>query len=333
MFRVVDVFDTPGFHAEAEPPGIVIAVADDPATATDSYWLEQATLTLTTAVSRDPRVVTVPSVADAVERIRRGCTRHPIAASVCDAVLRAGQPVAGIDRGLLIESLAYSTLQGGPEFTIWLSERRARERGTETDEPLLVRRDGTTLHITFDRPSRHNAFDDRTRAALLDALAVARWDTTIDVVEIDGAGPSFCSGGDLTEFGRFTSTAEAHLARTRYSPARALDALARRLGPNLRARVHGHTMGSGLEMAAFCGVVSAHPDTVFGLPELQLGLIPGAGGTVSIPRRIGRWRAAYLMLGGEPIDAPTALSWGLVDAIHEITDAAPGFAGHELDPA
>ena len=70
-------------------------------------------------------------------------------------------------------------------------------------------------------------------------------------------------------------------------------------------------------MAAYCGVVAAHPDTVFGLPELDLGLVPGAGGTVSIPRRIGRWRTAYLVLTGRRIDAATARRWGLVDEVRE----------------
>jgi enoyl-CoA hydratase/carnithine racemase len=79
--------------------------------------------------------------------------------------------------------------------------------------------------------------------------------------------------------------------------------------------VHGQVLGSGLEMAAYCGHVSAHPDSVLGLPELALGLIPGAGGTVSVTRRIGRWRMAYLVLSGETLDAETALQWGLVDAI------------------
>jgi enoyl-CoA hydratase/carnithine racemase len=71
-----------------------------------------------------------------------------------------------------------------------------------------------------------------------------------------------------------------------------------------------------LEMAAFCGWVEAHEDSVIGLPELSLGLIPGAGGTVSVTRRIGRWRTAYLVLTGRTVDAATALTWGLVDAIY-----------------
>lgn len=68
-------------------------------------------------------------------------------------------------------------------------------------------------------------------------------------------------------------------------------------------------------MAAFCGRVQSRPDAVFGLPELALGLIPGAGGTVSVTRRIGRWRTAYLVLSGKTIDPQTALRWGLVDEI------------------
>jgi enoyl-CoA hydratase/carnithine racemase len=79
--------------------------------------------------------------------------------------------------------------------------------------------------------------------------------------------------------------------------------------------VHGQVLGSGLEMAAYCGWVQAQPDAVLGLPELSLGLIPGAGGTVSITRRIGRWRTAYLVLSGRTIDPPTAMRWGLIDAV------------------
>jgi enoyl-CoA hydratase/carnithine racemase len=66
-------------------------------------------------------------------------------------------------------------------------------------------------------------------------------------------------------------------------------------------------------MAAFCGQITAAPDAVFGLPELSLGLIPGAGGTVSVTRRIGRWRTAYLVLSGLTIDVETAVAWGLAD--------------------
>jgi enoyl-CoA hydratase/carnithine racemase len=181
-------------------------------------------------------------------------------------------------------------------------------------DPVLAHRDGDTLRIAFNRPERHNAFSTDARAALLEALAVAQFDPSVDEVVLTGNGQSFCSGGDLAEFGTFTDPASAHLARTRYSPALALDAVTSRLGAACRAEVHGQVLGSGLEMAAFCGRIEAAADSVFGLPELSLGLIPGAGGTVSVTRRIGRWRTAYLVLSGLSIDADTAVTWGLADA-------------------
>jgi enoyl-CoA hydratase/carnithine racemase len=180
---------------------------------------------------------------------------------------------------------------------------------------VLAERDGDTLHVRFNRPQRHNAFSTDARAALLEELDVAHLDPSIDEVVLSGNGPSFCSGGDHAEFGTFADPASAHLARTRHSPALVLDELTARFGRSCRAEVHGQVLGSGLEMAAYCGWVQAGSDAVFGLPELSLGLIPGAGGTVSITRRIGRWRTAYLVLSGEPIDPATALSWGLVDAV------------------
>ena len=81
--------------------------------------------------------------------------------------------------------------------------------------------------------------------------------------------------------------------------------------------MHGSCVGAGVELPAFATRVVARPDASFRLPELGMGLVPGAGGTVSLPRRIGRQRAAWLALTGVPIDVETALSWRLVDAIAE----------------
>ena len=215
---------------------------------------------------------------------------------------------------MVTESLAYSTLQAGPEFARWLAERGPASAPVEPD-PVVAGRDGGTLHVRFNRPARHNAFSTPARAALLEALEVARVDPSVTEVVLAGNGRSFCSGGDLAEFGSFADPASAHLARTRHSPALVLDEIAARLGPACRAEVHGQVLGSGLEMAAFCGHVTCRADATLGLPELALGLLPGAGGTVSITRRIGRWRTAYLVLSGATIDAATALAWGLVDAV------------------
>ena len=79
--------------------------------------------------------------------------------------------------------------------------------------------------------------------------------------------------------------------------------------------VHGACVGAGIELPAFAGRVVASRDAWFALPEVAMGLVPGAGGTVSLPRRIGAQRTAWLALTGRRIDAETALAWGLVDEL------------------
>lgn len=275
---------------------------------------DEATFTLTESESDDRRAVTVGSIPDALDELRERCLRWPQAAAICSDVLRAFDPGAPAFAGIVTESLAYSTLQSGPEFARWLTER-GPARQVNLPDPVQAERVEDNLYVRFNRPQRHNAFSTDARAALLEALEVARLDPSVTDVVLSGNGPSFCSGGDLAEFGTFADPASAHLARIRHSPALVLDELTARLGTRCRAEVHGQVLGSGLEMAAFCGWVQSRPDAVFGLPELTLGLIPGAGGTVSITRRIGRWRTAYLVLSGQTIDAPTALRWGLIDEI------------------
>ena len=315
MLRVIDLSSVPEPYPDLVPPGVVVAFgsAADMASPSAEFWLEKATFTLAEDCSADRRVITVESVFGALAELRRRCERWPRASAVCDDVLRAVDPGDPTLTGLVTESLAYSTLQAGPEFARWLDER-GPAHPPDIAEPLLVDREGDTVRIRFNRPQRHNAFSADVRGALLEALTVALMDPSVTEVVLSGNGPSFCSGGDLAEFGTFDDPASAHLARTRHSPGLLLDALALRLGPACRAEVHGQVLGSGLEMAAFCGWVAAKPDSVFGLPELSLGLIPGAGGTVSVTRRIGRWRTAYLVLSGRTIDVDTAMSWGLVDA-------------------
>lgn len=287
------------------PSGVVVAIGS-PA--------DDATFTLTEEESDDRRVITVRSVSDALDEVRERCAHWPHAAAICDDVLRAVDPAAPAFAGVVTESLAYSTLQAGPEFARWLEERGTSEL-PEIPDPVVAERIDDTLYVRFNRVQRHNAFSTDARGALLEALEVARVDPSVTEVVLSGNGSSFCSGGDLGEFGTLADPASAHIARTRYSPALVLAELTERLGARCRARVHGHVLGSGLEMAAFCGHVESSRDAVFGLPELSLGLIPGAGGTVSVTRRIGRWRTAYLVLSGRTIDAPTALRWGLIDEI------------------
>jgi enoyl-CoA hydratase/carnithine racemase len=172
-------------------------------------------------------------------------------------------------------------------------------------------RTGTTLAITLARPERRNALSVEMRDALVEALELVAGDPRIETAVIGGEGPDFCAGGDLAEFGTAPDPATAHAVRSARLPARALVACRDRV----EFRLHGACVGAGAELAAFGRRVIAAPDTWFRLPELGFGLIPGAGGCVSLVRRIGRQRATWLALSGRRIDAATARDWGLVDSI------------------
>lgn len=254
--------------------------------------------------------VGVPDPAIAAQELAAAVGRNPGAATVLAGLLRwsGTLPVpAAVDA----ESLAYSSLLGGPEFSGWLARRGPRPLPpAATGEPVVVERAGDVLHLTLNRPERRNAYGREVRDALVAALQVAEVDPGLRVV-LDGAGPVFCAGGDLDEFGTTPDLVTAHFVRTRAGAARPLARLAGRV----EVLLHGTCVGAGIELPAFAGRVVAAPDTRFVLPEVGMGLIPGAGGTVSIPRRVGRWRTLWLALTGASLDAATALDWGLVDEL------------------
>jgi hypothetical protein len=236
--------------------------------------------------------------------------RQPAAAAVAAQVLRASLALS-VDAALAIESIGYSMLLASEGFAAWRAATPVRQRSDEPAPRVLVDADGPALRLRLNRPASRNAFDARMRDELAEALAFALAHPDSPPVELSGEGPSFSAGGDLDEFGAADEVGRAHLIRTLRSPAR----LVRQLGSRITARVHGACVGAGIEVPAAAGRVVAVPGAVFRLPELSMGLIPGAGGMASIPRRIGRRRACYLAMSGAEINAATALAWGLVDAV------------------
>jgi enoyl-CoA hydratase/carnithine racemase len=259
----------------------------------------------------DGRVIGVPDPAVALARLRDRFAATPLAALTYTWLLRqsAGLPVPA---ALSAESAAYSTLLAGPEFAAWLVGRGAPRSPDDRGDRVTTTRAGDVLTVRLNRPARRTAVDAAMRDALLAALAPAEWDPAVQV-DLSGVGPSFSAGGDLDEFGSAPDPASAHVLRLGRSVAEVLH----RLRDRVTVRVHGTCLGAGFELPTFAGRVVAAPDTVLGLPELAMGLIPGAGGTVGIVRRAGRWRAAWLGLTGARIDAPTARAWGLVDEIDD----------------
>ena len=253
-----------------------------------------------------------------VGSIAESVGRHPLAAAALVRLLR-GREGRSLEAGLVAESASYSALQAGPELAAWLASRAPRPRAQE-GAPVRVERDGDHLHITLTRPHVRNALDTTMRDALVEAFLLPALDPSIAEVHLRGEGASFCAGGDLDGFGTFPDPATAHVVRLQQSVGRAIARVAGRV----TAHLHGACVGSGIELPAFAGRVLADPSTSISLPEVSMGLIPGAGGTVSLPARIGRQRTARLALSGEAIDATTARAWGLVDEIVDDLADRPG---------
>jgi enoyl-CoA hydratase/carnithine racemase len=249
---------------------------------------------------------------DLLDQVVAGVEASPMASRTLVQLLRAGEGHT-VEVALVEESLAYSMLLASREFAAWLAARTPRAPKPDQGDVVLLERRETELCVTLNRPHVHNAYSASMRDALVAALAVAEVDGSVARVLLRGAGPSFCSGGDLDEFGTAGDPAAAHVVRTAQSGAAAIH----RLRERTTAHVHGACVGAGVELPAFAGHVIAHPGATFRLPEIAMGLIPGAGGTVSLPRRIGRQRTALLALSGAAVGADLARAWGLVDAIAE----------------
>ncbi|MFC4314586.1 enoyl-CoA hydratase/isomerase family protein [Steroidobacter flavus] len=260
-----------------------------------------------------PLSVTLDAVLESpvdAEALIKQVERAPRAAAVTVQLLRTAEALP-LDRALVLESLAYGLLQGSEEYAAWLSARRPAE--PNPDGRVVVERRDAVLHVTLDRPRARNAINRVVRDQLYEAFTVAAADPEIRSVKLRSVGEAFSAGGDLEEFGTTRDPATAHLIRMHTLPALAV---ARR--PEiLDVHIQGACIGAGVEISAFAGRVTAASTAWFQLPELAMGLIPGAGGCVSVPRRIGRQRAALMILSGQRIDAQTALRWGLIDAIED----------------
>lgn len=180
-----------------------------------------------------------------------------------------------------------------------------------------IRDDGVAV-LTLDNPPLNVVFRGLTIALgrALDALAT---DARIRTLVLTGAGRAFCAGSDIAEF-------QPLMQPGRIGPDKlelqhqVFAALADFPKPTVAA-VHGVAFGGGLEIAVCCDFIVADPAARFALPEIKLGVFPGSGGPVRVTRRIGATRAKEMMLLGEPIDAATALAWGLINRVSPAGEA------------
>ena len=246
----------------------------------------------------------------ALQQLHDAIAANPQASAVCCQVSRMTSNLDIAD-ALVVESLAYATLQAGGEFRRWLASHEPSESLCPSD-PVLLAREGDLLKITLNSEGNRNALSTAMRDSLTSAFRLAAMDESISKVSLDARGPAFCAGGDLSEFGSAEDMSQAHQIRLRRMPAAALAAIASKV----QCHVHGACIGAGIEMPAFAAEIIAKPDSVFRLPEVQMGLIPGAGGCVSIPRRIGRQTFNALAISGREVSAEEALALHLVDKLN-----------------
>jgi len=248
---------------------------------------------------------------DELARLETALRPNPIASTVLIQALRIIEQI-DVQAGLVVESLAYATLQQGEEFRRWLAGISRPSASSDRDGlPIQVSQRDGEQDIVLNRPEARNEIDVAMRDALFEAFSRAALDPDLTRIRVSGAGDSFSVGGALRDFGQIDSAAAAHLIRSERLPARMLADH----GQRYHFHLHGACVGAGIEMAAFAGRVTAEPNTFFRLPEVSMGLIAGAGGCVSITKRIGRQKAAWMMITGARVTAKTALGWGLIDAI------------------
>ncbi len=177
---------------------------------------------------------------------------------------------------------------------------------------LLVEKKAGIGWITFNRPEFLNALDAEARRELIDALNEMETDSEVRVVAITGAGEkAFSAGADVRMFVDITPTQAKEYVGLAKAATRKIETLTK----PVIAAVNGYAFGGGLEIALACDMVVATRNAIFGQTEINVGLIPGAGGTQRLPRILGIRKAKELILTGEVLDAEQALRLGLVNQI------------------
>ncbi|HZG43201.1 MAG TPA: enoyl-CoA hydratase-related protein, partial [Longimicrobium sp.] len=183
-------------------------------------------------------------------------------------------------------------------------------------ELLRIDRDGAVAIVTIDRPEKRNALSAQVRAELIALLDALRDDDSVRVLVVTGAGDkAFVAGADIGEFAQRTPLEQ----RAAMTGRRVFDEVAAYPKPVL-AMINGLALGGGCELALACDVRLAADTAKLGQPEINLGIIPGGGGTQRLPRVVGTGQAMRLILSGEIIGAAEALRIGLVDVVHSAAE-------------
>lgn len=172
-------------------------------------------------------------------------------------------------------------------------------------EQVIIEQHDGWVKLTLNRPEAKNALNTAVLARVAEVLTEAAADPTVRAALICGADGTFAAGADIAEIEAKTSAEGAH------DPRKAHWAAIRAFPKPLVAAVDGFALGGGFELALMADMMVLGADARLGLPETNLGLIPGAGGAQRLLALVGRARATRMVLGGEIIDAATAYDWGI----------------------
>jgi methylglutaconyl-CoA hydratase len=175
---------------------------------------------------------------------------------------------------------------------------------------VISERDGSTLHLTLNRPDVRNAFDEEVIGSLTEAAREASLDKTLRAVVLAGSGKAFCAGADLAWMTKAIAYTREENRRDAEDLARMLETLDTLPVP-LVGRVHGAALGGGLGLVAVCDIVVASEDAMFGFTEVKLGIIPAVISPYVVPK-IGPSAARELFLTGARFTARRARRIGLV---------------------
>jgi len=179
-------------------------------------------------------------------------------------------------------------------------------------ETVIYEKKGHVAYLTLNRPHVLNAFSVKMRDDLFEVMSAVKADDEVRVAVLKGAGEkAFCAGADLTEF----LTAPSVVRARRIRGVRDLWGLFLKIPQPLIAALHGYVFGSGLEIALFCDLRIAADDVMFGLPEVGLGIIPGAGATQTLPRVAGLSQCLDMLLTGGRLNAEEAHRYGIVSRV------------------
>ena len=172
-------------------------------------------------------------------------------------------------------------------------------------EQVIIEQHEGWVKLTLNRPKAKNALNTAVLARVAEVLTAAAADPTVRAALICGADGTFAAGADIAEIEAKTSAEGAH------DPRKAHWAAIRAFPKPLVAAVDGFALGGGFELALMADMMVLGAGARLGLPETNLGLIPGAGGAQRLLALVGRARATRMVLGGEIIDAATAYDWGI----------------------